>query len=86
VLHHEGDGLTGEGGGVGNVQLSVLRISMSNFCLILKLIKLPKSSVADPEWIRIQWGPWIRIRIQEGKNDPKKLKIKFQCWMFSFEG
>ncbi len=30
----------------------------------------------DPDWIRIQWGPWIRIpirirtRIQEGKNDP----------------
>jgi hypothetical protein len=25
-------------------------------------------SAADPDWIRIQWGPWIRIRIQEGKN------------------
>jgi hypothetical protein len=21
--------------------------------------------------IRIQWGPWIRIRIQKGKNDPQ---------------
>jgi hypothetical protein len=28
--------------------------------------------VADLDWIRIQWGPWIRIRIQEGKNDPQK--------------
>ncbi len=28
--------------------------------------------VADPDWIRIQPGQWIWIRIQEGKNDPKK--------------
>jgi hypothetical protein len=30
-------------------------------------------SVVDPDpypdWIRIRWGPWIRI--QEGKNDPQ---------------
>ncbi len=26
-----------------------------------------------PDWIRILWGPWIRIRIQEGKNDPQKV-------------
>ena len=29
-------------------------------------------SVSDPDWIRIQSGQWIRIRIQEGKNDPQK--------------
>jgi hypothetical protein len=30
------------------------------------------NSVSDPEpdWIRIQSGQWIRIRIQKGKNDP----------------
>jgi hypothetical protein len=28
--------------------------------------------VADPDWIRIQSGQWIRIRIQEGKNDAQK--------------
>jgi hypothetical protein len=28
----------------------------------------------DPDWIRIQSGQWIRIRIQEGKNDPQKEK------------
>jgi hypothetical protein len=33
----------------------------------------------------------IRIRIQEGKNDPTKIETieKFhvlRCWMFSFEG
>jgi hypothetical protein len=32
--------------------------------------------VVDPDpdqyWIRIQLEAWIRIRIQEGKNDPKK--------------
>jgi hypothetical protein len=44
----------------------------------------------DPDWIRIQSGQWIRIRIQEGKNDPKKKK-KFvnvyvlKGWMASFE-
>ncbi len=26
----------------------------------------------DPDWIRIQSGQWIRIRIQEGENDPQK--------------
>jgi hypothetical protein len=26
----------------------------------------------NPDWIRIQLGPWIRI--QEGKNDPEKYK------------
>jgi hypothetical protein len=25
-----------------------------------------------PYWIRIKSGQWIRIRIQEGKNDPQK--------------
>jgi hypothetical protein len=36
-----------------------------------------KGSIGMPNivvlWIRIQiqWGPWIRIRIQEGKNEPK---------------
>jgi hypothetical protein len=33
---------------------------------------------SDPNWIRIQSGQWIRIRIrnpvQEGKNDPQKKK------------
>ncbi len=28
--------------------------------------------VPDPDWIRIQSGQWIRIRIQEGKNYPQK--------------
>jgi hypothetical protein len=31
-----------------------------------------KTRVADPDWIRIQSGQWIRIRIQEGKYDPQK--------------
>jgi hypothetical protein len=26
----------------------------------------------DPDWMRIQWDRWIRIRIQEGKKDPEK--------------
>jgi hypothetical protein len=26
----------------------------------------------DPNWSRIQSGQWIRIRIQEAKNDPQK--------------
>jgi len=40
---------------------------------------------------RIHSGHWIRIPIQEGKNDPQKIeKMKkfhvLKCWMFSFEG
>jgi hypothetical protein len=26
----------------------------------------------DPDWTRIEWGPWISIQIQEGKNNPQK--------------
>jgi hypothetical protein len=51
-------------------------------------------SVVDPDlypdWIWIQWGPWVRIRIKEGKNGPEKYKTvdKFhllKCWTFSFK-
>jgi hypothetical protein len=52
--------------------------------------------VADPDsnWIRIQSGQWIRIRIRnpdpEGKNYPQKWgkNQKFyvlKCWMLSFK-
>ncbi len=33
---------------------------------------LDRVSDPDPYWIRIQSDHWIRIRIQEGKNDPQK--------------
>jgi hypothetical protein len=35
-----------------------------------------KGSVVDPDpgWIRIEWGPWIRIQIQEGKKKTTKIK------------
>ncbi len=61
----------------------------------------PTSAVEpDPNWIRIQWGPWIWIRIQEDKSDPQTQKkvnkfhflekvdkfIFMTCWMFSFGG
>jgi hypothetical protein len=32
--------------------------------VILAVFRIP-----DPNWIRTQSGQWIRIRIQEGKND-----------------
>jgi hypothetical protein len=35
----------------------------------------------DPDWIRTQSGQWIRIRIQEGKNEPQKYKL-FLMLMF----
>ncbi len=46
----------------------------------------------DPDWIQIQSGPWIRIRICNtdpdpgGQKLPKKWKEirNFKCWMFSF--
>jgi hypothetical protein len=53
------------------------------------------ATVSDPDldWIRIQSGQWIRIRIliQEGKKTHKKVeKIEkfhvLKCWMFSFVG
>ncbi len=35
----------------------------------------------DPDWIRIQWGPWIRIQV--GNNDPRpKLEKKLRYFMF----
>jgi hypothetical protein len=48
----------------------------------------PTSSVSDPnlDWIRIQSGQLIRIRIQQGKNKPQKYKkIEISCWMFSIK-
>jgi hypothetical protein len=33
----------------------------------------------DPIWTRIQSGQWIRIRIQEAKNDPQK--FFFYCFI-----
>jgi hypothetical protein len=45
-------------------------------------------SVSGSAWIQINLSSRIRIRIQEGKNDPQKYK-KVQnfhvskCWMFS---
>jgi len=30
----------------------------------------PESSVVNPDWIRIQWVPWIRIRIRIRNPDP----------------
>jgi hypothetical protein len=27
-------------------------------------------SAVDPDWIRIQWCPWIRIRIRINNPDP----------------
>jgi len=28
----------------------------------------------DPDWIRIRWGPWIRIRIRNLDSDPRGQK------------
>ena len=42
-------------------------------------------SVSDPDWIRILSGQWIRIRIQEGKNDPQNY-IKLRNVMFWSSG
>jgi hypothetical protein len=50
----------------------------------------------DPNWIRIQSGQWIRMRIRNPDPDPggqiwptkvaKKSEIHvLKCWMFSFE-
>jgi hypothetical protein len=40
------------------------------------------SSVSDLDWIRIQSGQWIRIRIKKGKNDPQKIEKspEFSCF------
>ncbi len=38
----------------------------------------------DPDWIRIQSGQWIQI--QEGKNDPQKLKKNFNSCFEVLDG
>jgi hypothetical protein len=54
-----------------------------------------KSSVSDPDWIRVQSGQRILILNPDpdpgGQKLPKKIeKVKkfhvLKCWMFSFEG
>jgi hypothetical protein len=51
-----------------------LRLRLARSLAKHRVCELVGSSVVDPDpdWIRIQVGPWIRIRIQEGKNDPQK--------------
>ena len=79
----------------------------SRICNVLVRIRIrnpnpdPQGFGSGPgsAWIRINLSCWIRtayklrmrIRIQEGKNDPKKLKKGqnlhlLKCWMFAFEG
>jgi hypothetical protein len=54
------------------------------YVILVKLKNIVLDPYPDPDWIRIQWGPWIRtvsgfgfviriwIRIQEGKKDAQK--------------
>ncbi len=46
----------------------------------MKFIVLPR--VSDPDWIRIQLGRWIRIRIWNpepgGQKDPQKVERKLR--------
>jgi hypothetical protein len=53
----------------------------------------------DPDWIRMQSGQWIRIRIRNPDTNPESRRAKIdpknrkndkkfhvlKCWMFSFE-
>jgi LSD1 subclass zinc finger protein len=64
-----------EGGGRPPLQLDsgntpARCVSCSLFNLCMPIPATVSVSVVDPDWIRIQWAPWIRI--QEGKNDPRK--------------
>jgi hypothetical protein len=43
-------------------------------------------SVSDPDWMRIQSGYWIRIRIQEGKMTHKNRKKCAGCSLLRAEG
>jgi hypothetical protein len=62
---------------------------LSYFLSLDDFVEVAKSSVSDPDrdLFLIQSGQWIRIRIQEGKNDPQKQKkvrnylhiLKFLC-------
>ncbi len=63
---------------------------------VFLIFLLVYSRVPDPEWIRIQSGQWIRIRIRFRNPDPdpggQKLPTKVEkkihvlkCWMTSFE-
>jgi hypothetical protein len=49
--------------------------SFFHCCTLLAInisFTLPTNNVSDPDWIQIQSGQWIRIRIQEGESDPQK--------------
>jgi hypothetical protein len=61
-----------------------------NFFLVFLLIT--RVSDPDPDWIRIQSGQWIRIRIRNPDSDPggqkwptkvEKIHV-LKCWMASF--
>jgi hypothetical protein len=48
------------------------RINISNPHLVSDNMIKKETTQTDPDWIWIQSGQWIRIRIQGGKNDPQK--------------
>jgi hypothetical protein len=57
--------------------LSFLSFSKATFYFLEPNVDITfRTSVSDPDpdWIRIQSGQWIWIRIQEGKNDPTKIE------------
>jgi len=39
---------------------------------------LTSTSVVDPDWIQIQWGPWIRIRIRNPDQYGAKMTHKIE--------
>ncbi len=43
--------------------LSMVLIPDGSFCA--------SATVVDPDWIRIKWDPWIRIRICNRDPDPR---------------
>jgi hypothetical protein len=57
--------------------ISAQFIVYCNFC---SDVDLDPDPYLDPDWIRIQWGPWIRIQIRNpdpdpgGKNGPENRK------------
>ncbi len=54
----------------------------------MEYLAWPPISVSDPDWIRIQSGQWIRIRIRihEDTNALQKLKKKLRSADISLEG
>ncbi len=61
----------GLGGGTGRPGLPAPPVTMDKYYMGCSVVD------SDPDWIRIQWGPWFQIKEVEMTHENRKKSINF---------